>query len=39
MWQGHDRVIESAMKYTERWKTMEEEGIDTAEIKKSFHTR
>lgn len=38
MWQGHDRVIESAMKYTERWKTMEEEGIDTAEIKKSFFT-
>jgi penicillin-binding protein 1A len=37
MWEGHEKVIESAMKYTDRWKTMIEEGIDTAEIIKSFH--
>lgn len=36
IWEGHDEVIRSAMKYTERWKAMEEEGIDTATIYKSF---
>lgn len=37
LWEGHDNVIEAAMKYTDRWKTMREDDIDTAEIKKSFH--
>ncbi|MEI8052672.1 MAG: transglycosylase domain-containing protein [Bacteroidota bacterium] len=37
LWDGHDNVIESAMKFTDRWKTMQEEGVDTAEIKKSFY--
>ena len=37
LWEGHDNIIISAMKYTDRWKTMTEEGIDTAEIMKSFH--
>jgi penicillin-binding protein 1A len=37
LWEGHDNVIESAMKFTDRWKTMQEEGVDTAEIKKSFY--
>lgn len=37
MWDGHENVIESAMKFTERWKTMQEEGIDTATIKKTFY--
>lgn len=36
IWDGHEKVIESAMKYTERWKAMEEEGIEPEEIKKSF---
>lgn len=36
IWDGHDKVIESAMKYTDRWKAMEEDGIDPEEIKKSF---
>jgi len=36
LWKGHDNVIEAAMKYTERWKSMEEEGISPEEIKKSF---
>ena len=37
LWEGHDNVIESAMKFTDRWKSMMEEGADTADIKKSFH--
>jgi penicillin-binding protein 1A len=37
LWEGHDNVIESAMKFTERWKTMIEDGEDTSTIKKSFH--
>jgi len=36
LWVGHDNVIEAAMKYTERWKTMEEDGIKPEEIRKSF---
>ncbi len=36
LWDGHDNIIQSAMKYTERWKSMEEDGIDPEEIKKSF---
>ncbi len=38
LWKGHDNIIESAMKYTERWKTLEEEGVSPEEIKKTFHT-
>ena len=37
LWEGHDNIIIAAMKYTDRWKTMTEEGIDTAAIMKSFH--
>lgn len=37
MWKGHENVIEAAMKYTERWKNMEEDGFKPEEIKKSFH--
>lgn len=37
LWKGHDNIIESAMKYTERWKTLEEEEVDPEEIKKTFH--
>lgn len=37
IWEGHDNVIESAMKYTDRWKIMDAEGVDPEEIKKSFY--
>ena len=36
LWKGHDNVIEAAMKFTERWKTLEEEGASPEEIKKTF---
>lgn len=38
MWKGHEVTIESAMKYTERWKTLEEDGVKEADIKKTFYT-
>ena len=37
IWKGHDNIIESAMKFTERWKNMEEDGIKPEDIRKSFH--
>ncbi len=36
LWKDHDDVIVAAMKYTERWKAMEEDDIKPEEIKKSF---
>ena len=36
LWEGHENIIAAAMKYTDRWKTMKDQGIDEAEIKKSF---
>ncbi len=38
MWKGHESIIESAMKYSERWKNMKEDEVDEEEIKKSFYT-
>lgn len=37
LWKGHDDVILSAIKFTDRWKAMREDEIDSAEIMKSFH--
>ncbi len=37
IWKGHEAVIESAMKYSERWKGMKEEGISEDDIKKTFY--
>jgi len=36
LWKGHENVVYAAMKFTERWKTMKEEGIDSTEIVKTF---
>jgi penicillin-binding protein 1A len=36
MWKGHEETIESAMKYTERWKNMKEEDVKDEDIKKTF---
>jgi penicillin-binding protein 1A len=37
MWRGHENVIEAAMKYTERWKNMKDDGVSEEEIKKTFY--
>jgi penicillin-binding protein 1A len=37
LWEGHDNVIEAAMKFTERWKSMAEDDVEPEEIKKTFY--
>lgn len=37
MWKGHDNIIEAAFKYTDRWKSMKEEGVSEEDIKKTFY--
>ncbi len=39
LWKGHENILLKAMKQSERWKTMEEDGVDSATIKKSFEVR
>lgn len=36
IWKGHDNVILDAMKFTDRWKRMKEDGVADSEIVKSF---
>lgn len=36
LWKGHENIIEAAMKYTERWKSMKDDDISEEEIRKSF---
>lgn len=38
LWKGHESVIDDAMKFTERWKTLKEEGWDSADIRQTFFT-
>ena len=37
LWKGHENIIEAAMKFTDRWKSMTEDDVDPEEIKKSFY--
>jgi penicillin-binding protein 1A len=37
MWKGRESVIEAAFKYTDRWKSMKEDGMDEEDIKKTFY--
>ncbi|MBL0202040.1 MAG: transglycosylase domain-containing protein [Chitinophagaceae bacterium] len=37
MWKGHDNIIEAAFKYTDRWKSMKEDGVSEEDIKKTFY--
>ncbi len=37
MWKGHENVIEAAFKYTDRWKSMKEDGVPEEDIKKTFY--
>lgn len=36
MWKSRENIIENAMKNSERWKTMAEDNVSPADIKKSF---
>lgn len=36
LWKGHEGTLETAMKFSERWKSMKEDEVDESEIRKSF---
>lgn len=37
MWKGRENVIEKEFKYTDRWKSMKEDGVSEEDIKKTFY--
>jgi penicillin-binding protein 1A len=39
VWKGHENVLDAAMKQSERWKNMEEDGFSDKEIKASFQQK
>ncbi|MCY7292684.1 MAG: penicillin-binding protein, partial [Ferruginibacter sp.] len=36
LWKGHENIVEAAIKFTERWKNMKEDGLDSISIRKTF---
>ena len=39
VWKGFENVLEKAMKNSDRWKNMKEDGFSEADIKKAFNTK
>lgn len=39
VWKGHEEVLEAAMKDSERWKNLEEDGLTDKEIKATFYKK
>jgi penicillin-binding protein 1A len=39
IWKGHEKILERAMKESDRWRKMEQAGATEAEIRKSFETK
>ena len=37
IWKGHESAIESAFKFTERWKNMQEDEVEDSDIIKTFY--
>lgn len=37
MWKDHEKVIEDAFKFTDRWKSMKEDDVPEEDIKKTFY--
>ncbi len=37
VWKNHEDILEQAMMVSERWKQMDEDGIDSVTIRKSFY--
>ena len=37
IWKGHENIVEAAFKFTDRWKSMKEDGIPEEDIKKTFY--
>ena len=36
VWKGHEKVLDAAMKASDRWRNLKEEGLSDSEIKKTF---
>jgi penicillin-binding protein 1A len=39
VWKGHENVLDAAMKKSDRWQNMKEEGHSDEDIRKSFRTK
>jgi len=39
VWNGYENVLISAMKNSDRWKNMKDDGVSEADIRKAFHTK
>jgi len=39
VWKGHDDILEKAMKESDRWRNMKEDGVADKDIKKSFYEK
>ena len=39
VWKGHENVLEAAMKQSDRWRNLANEGLSDKEIKASFHQK
>lgn len=39
VWKGHDNIIEAAMKSTDRYKSLKEEGLNEEEIRRNFNKK
>ncbi len=39
VWKGHENVLEAAMKNSDRWKNLKDDGLTDAEIKKEFQQK
>jgi penicillin-binding protein 1A len=39
LWQGKEKILERAMKESDRWRNLEEEGLSEEEIKASFYEK
>lgn len=39
VWKGHQNILDAAMKNSDRWENLKEEGLSDAEIKKTFSVK
>lgn len=39
VWKGHENVLEAAMKNSDRWQNMKDDGLTDDEIRKAFHEK
>ncbi len=39
LWKGHEKILERAMKESDRWRNLEEDGLSDKEIKASFDVK